>query len=61
VAGFEWVLRLTPLSGRAESFQIEPDIRGTLEEKLRLEEAGRSKGFGGIVDYVRSTTLGHTV
>jgi predicted RNase H-like HicB family nuclease len=35
------------------------NIRVTPEEKLMLEEAARSKGFRGIGDYVRSTTLGH--
>lgn len=33
------------------------NIRVTAEEKLRLEEAARSKGFRGISDFVRSTTL----
>lgn len=32
-------------------------IRVTVEEKLRLEEAAQSKGFRGISDFVRSTTL----
>lgn len=33
------------------------NIRVTAEEKLLLEEAARNKGFRGISDFVRSTTL----
>jgi predicted RNase H-like HicB family nuclease len=33
------------------------NIRVTAEEKALLEEAARSKGFRGISDFVRSTTL----
>jgi predicted RNase H-like HicB family nuclease len=33
------------------------NIRVTAEEKMRLEEAARSKGFRGISDFVRSTSL----
>ena len=33
------------------------NIRVSAEEKLRLEEAARAKGFRGISDYVRSTSL----
>lgn len=40
-------------SGRREQI----NIRVTVEEKLRLEEAAHSKGFRGISDFVRSTTL----
>jgi predicted RNase H-like HicB family nuclease len=48
----------SPASEHKRSEQI--NIRVTPEEKLMLEEAARSKGFRGIGDYVRSTTLGHT-
>lgn len=34
------------------------NIRLTAEEKLSLEEAARRKGFRGISDFVRTTTLG---
>ena len=45
----------TPATQNLRSEQI--NIRVTAEEKLRLEEAARSKGFRGISDFVRSTTL----
>ena len=44
-----------PSSQNLRNEQI--NIRVTAEEKLRLEEAARSKGFRGISDFVRSTTL----
>ena len=44
-----------PASQNLRNEQI--NIRVTAEEKLRLEEAARSKGFRGISDFVRSTTL----
>ena len=48
----------TPPPPAAESVRREQiNIRVTAEEKLRLEEAARSKGFRGISDFVRSTTL----
>lgn len=45
----------TPAIQNQRSEQI--NIRVTAEEKLRLEEGARSKGFRGISDFVRSTTL----
>jgi hypothetical protein len=48
----------SPASEHKRSEQI--NIRVTPEEKLLLEEAARSRGFRGIGDYVRSTTLGQT-
>lgn len=44
-----------PADDSARREQI--NIRVTVEEKLRLEDAARSKGFRGISDFVRSTTL----
>ena len=45
----------TPASQNLRNEQI--NIRVTQEEKLILEEAARRKGFRGISDFVRSTTL----
>ena len=42
-------------SEKTRSEQI--NFRVTPEEKLLLEEAARSRGFRGIGDYVRSTSL----
>jgi predicted RNase H-like HicB family nuclease len=47
-----------PASEHKRSEQI--NIRVTPEEKLLLEQAARSRGFRGIGDYVRNTSLGHT-
>ncbi len=44
-----------PASEHKRSEQI--NIRVTAEEKLLLEEAARNKGFRGISDFVRSTSL----
>jgi hypothetical protein len=33
---------------------FEVNIRLTAVEKLRLEEAARARGFGGVSDFVRS-------
>ena len=44
-----------PVSQRRRQEQI--NIRVTAEEKLMLEEAARSKGFRGISDFIRSTSL----
>jgi len=45
----------SPSSERMRTEQI--NIRVTPEEKLLLEESARSKGFRGISDFVRSTSL----
>jgi predicted RNase H-like HicB family nuclease len=48
----------SPPSPADESVRREQiNVRVTPEEKLRLEEAARSKGFRGISDFVRSTSL----
>lgn len=47
-----------PPSSNQEERREQINIRLTLEEKLRLEEAARSRGFRGISDFVRSSTLG---
>lgn len=47
----------SPAGGQQERRE-QINIRLTAEEKLRLEEAARSKGFRGISDFVRTTTLG---
>lgn len=47
----------TPASLKKRSEQI--NIRLTPEEKLLLEELARSKGFRGISDFVRSTSLSY--
>jgi predicted RNase H-like HicB family nuclease len=44
-----------PASNQNRTEQI--NVRVTAEEKLLLEEAARSKGFRGIGDFVRSTSL----
>jgi len=44
-----------PASDHKRSEQI--NIRLTTEEKLLLDEAARSRGFKGIGDFVRSTSL----
>lgn len=48
----------TPASDNKRTEQI--NIRLTAEEKLLLEEAARNKGFRGISDFVRTTSLAHT-
>lgn len=45
----------SPASEKLRQEQI--NIRVTPEEKFMLEEAARSRGFRGISDFVRSTTL----
>jgi len=45
----------SPASENKRTEQL--NIRLTQEEKLLLEEAARAKGFRGISDFVRSTTL----
>jgi Uncharacterized conserved protein len=45
----------TPSSQNLRQEQI--NIRVTSEEKLLLEEAARRRGFRGISDFVRSSTL----
>src|SRR5450432_702656 len=45
----------SPASLNKRSEQV--NIRLTSEEKLLLEELARSKGFRGISDFVRSTSL----
>ena len=48
-----------PPSPASDSTRCEQvNIRVTREEKLLLEEAARSKGFRGVSDFVRSTSLG---
>lgn len=47
----------SPAGGQQERRE-QVNVRLTAEEKLRLEEAARSKGFRGISDFVRTTTLG---
>jgi predicted RNase H-like HicB family nuclease len=48
----------TPPSPATEHKRTEQiNIRLTPEEKLLLEEAARSKGFRGLSDFVRSTSL----
>ena len=48
----------TPPAPAAENKRTEQiNIRLTPEEKIRLEEAARSKGFRGISDFVRSVSL----
>jgi hypothetical protein len=44
-----------PASENKRTEQI--NIRLTVEEKLRLEEAARSKGFRGLSDFVRNASL----
>lgn len=44
-----------PASDRTRREQV--NIRVSSEEKLRMEEAARSRGFRGVSDFVRSTTL----
>lgn len=46
-----------PMPSSQQLRQEQINIRVTAEEKLLLEEAARSKGFRGISDFVRSTTL----
>ena len=47
-----------PPSAAGENKRTEQvNIRLTTEEKLLLEEAARGKGFRGISDFVRSTSL----
>jgi predicted RNase H-like HicB family nuclease len=48
----------TPPSPSREDLRTEQiNIRLTARERLVLEEAARSKGFRGISDFVRNTTL----
>jgi len=49
--------RKPPLPSSQRRRQEQVNIRLTAEEKLLLEEAARAKGFRGISDFVRSTTL----
>ena len=46
-----------PMPTRDELRDQQINIRVTAREKLVLEEAARSKGFRGISDFVRSTSL----
>jgi predicted RNase H-like HicB family nuclease len=46
-----------PIPGRDEQRTEQVNIRVTPTEKRVLEDAARSKGFRGISDFVRSTTL----
>ena len=46
-----------PLPTKEELRDQQVNVRVTSREKLLLEEAARSKGFRGISDFVRSTTL----
>lgn len=46
-----------PLPTREELRDQQVNVRVTAREKLILEEAARIKGFRGISDFVRSTTL----
>lgn len=51
----------TPPSPASEGKRSEQvNIRLTAEEKLMLEEAARRKGFRGISDFIRSTSLSST-
>jgi predicted RNase H-like HicB family nuclease len=48
----------TPPPPASENKRTEQNkIRLTAEEKLILEEAARSRGFRGISDFIRNTTL----
>jgi len=48
----------TPPAPASDAERTEQNnIRVTSEEKFMLEEAARSRGFRGISDFVRSTTL----
>ena len=47
-----------PSSAGQQERREQINVRLTAEEKLRLEEAARNRGFRGISDFVRSTTLG---
>jgi predicted RNase H-like HicB family nuclease len=46
-----------PITSREEQRTEQINIRVTPTEKRVLEEAARAKGFRGIADFVRSTTL----
>ena len=48
----------TPASQQKREEQV--NVRLTAQEKLRLEEAARSKGFRGLSDYMRNAALAHT-
>ena len=48
---------VVPIPGNDEQRTEQVNIRVTPTEKRVLEEAARSKGFRGISDFVRSTTL----
>jgi len=48
---------IPPAPATEQRRQEQVNIRLTAEEKLLLEEAARAKGFRGISDFVRSTTL----
>jgi predicted RNase H-like HicB family nuclease len=48
----------TPPAPASENKRTEQiNVRLTAEEKLRLEEAARSKGFRGVSDFVRTASL----
>jgi len=46
-----------PAPAAANKRTEQVNVRLTVEEKLLLEEAARSKGFRGVSDFIRSTTL----
>jgi predicted RNase H-like HicB family nuclease len=48
---------MPPMPTREELRDQQINIRVTAREKLVLEEAARNKGFRGISDFVRSTSL----
>jgi predicted RNase H-like HicB family nuclease len=48
---------MPPMTSREEQRTEQINIRVTPSEKRVLEEAARAKGFRGIADFVRSTTL----
>jgi len=48
-----------PLPAREERRTSQLNIRLTPEEKEILETAARHKGFRGVSDFVRTTTLSH--
>jgi|SRR5205809_7723377 len=47
-----------PVPSTEEQRTEQVNIRLTQRERLLLEEAARSKGFRGLSDFVRTTTLG---
>lgn len=46
-----------PAPSTKSNRQAQINIRVTLEEKVRLEEASHRKGFRGLSDYVRAAAL----